>query len=384
MAACGPNMSRFATETELFGAGFPGEPEQREIALDPVYNEPVEAVYWDNQREGGLGTILFVHGIPNNKRTFLYLYHALSEDFRCVAPDLPGFGWSSKPRLSALPPEEIYSCNTLGEFVVDFVIRLEQEDQRRRATALGATPESAFDHITIVANSYGCAAVMSALINTPQFGNRVDRIVYISPAVYYQRVLETSRLRRWMTGLTFLDPIIRGLRVDDRIAVNSYIRIFEDDFVPGDPSRYRIPREQIEETFGILNEPNFYYVVRQFARNIRPRNYEVLEAGYSEIPQSTLIVTGEDDQIVPNVYPRRLVNHMPSAQLVIFPHCGHQPHLELPEQTNALISGWIRGEIAGVPSLPAERVIRIPHPDDPLAPARSAEPEPLAQSSATD
>jgi pimeloyl-ACP methyl ester carboxylesterase len=344
--ACGPSLKRFVTERELFGPDFPGEPETKWLQLNPVYNEQVKAAYWDDEREGGLGTVLFVHGIPNNKRTFLYLYRYLEPDWRVVAPDIPGFGFSSKPNLSeAFPPEDVYSCNTLAYFMVDFVECLERQDAERRAAAGLPPAPSAFQHMTIVSNSYGCAGVLAALVETPRFGERVDRIVFISPAVYYQRVLETSRIRRALTNFSLFDPIIRGLRLDDRIAVNSYIRIFYNDFMPNDPQRYRIPREQIEETFRILNEPNIYYVLRAFARNLNPWNYDRLVANFHDITQPTLILVGDHDQIVPNIYPRRLVNDMPNAELHVFENCGHQPHLELPFQTNELISTWLREQV---------------------------------------
>jgi pimeloyl-ACP methyl ester carboxylesterase len=344
--ACGPSLRRFATEAEILGPDFPGDPPTQRIQLDPVYEEEIEVVYWDNEREGSLGTILFMHGIPNNKRTFLYLWHHLGQDYRVVAPDMPGFGFSSKPMLrEAFPPEDVYSANTLGYFLINFVECLERQDAQRRAER-GLPPEGdTFRNITIIANSYGCAGVMSALIVQPQFRQRVERLVLISPAVYYQRVLETSRIRRALTNIGLLDPIIRGLRIDDRIAVSSFMRIFHNKFMEDNPERYRIPREQIEEIFRILNEPNFYYVVRAFARNLNPWNYERLVEGFQTIEQPTLIVAGAHDQIVPNIYPRRLVNDMPNADLYVFEDCGHQPHLELPLETNALIEQWLSGQV---------------------------------------
>lgn len=348
LTACGPSLRRFVTERELLGPDFPGDPPSRHLTLDPVYNEEVEVVYWDNQREGGRGTVLFVHGIPNNKRTFLYLWQHLAPEYRVIAPDLPGFGFSSKPYLrEAFPPEDVYSCNTLGYFLVNFVECLEREDARRRAEMGLPNDHSDFEDLTVVANSYGCAGVMSALIITPQFSERVGRIIFVSPAVYYQRVLETSRLRRFLTNFTLIDPIIRGLRIDDRIAVNSFIRIFYRDKLDDGSDRYRIPREQIEEIFRIMNEPNFYYVVRAFSRNLNPWNYDRLEQSIHEVKQPMLILAGDHDEIVPNIFPRRLVNDVPNGQLYVFGNCGHQPHLELPEQTNAVVASWLDHQLSG-------------------------------------
>ena len=188
-------------------------------------------------------------------------------------------------------------------------------------------------------------------LGTPEytvFSGRRMRALQLSRHCEWSHVarLETSRIRRALTNIALLDPIIRGLRIDDRIAVKSFIRIFHNDFMENNPERYRIPREQIEEIFRILNEPNFYYVVRAFARNLNPWNYERLVEGFQTIEQPTLIVAGLHDQIVPNIYPRRLKNDMPNAELFVFPDCGHQPHLELPQETNELISHWLEDQVA--------------------------------------
>jgi pimeloyl-ACP methyl ester carboxylesterase len=348
LTGCGPSLRRFVSERELLGEDFPGEPPTRTLTLDPVYNEEVSAVYWDNQRDNARGTVLFVHGIPNNKRTFLYLWQHLAPEYRVIAPDLPGFGFSSKPYLrEAFPPEDVYSCNTLGYFLVNFVDCLERDDAARRAS-MGLPPDEAgLRDLTIIANSYGCAGVMSALIITPQFSERVGRIVYISPAVYYQRVLETSRMRRFLSNFTLSDPIVRGLRIDDRIAVKSFLRIFYRDHLDDGSERYRVPREQIEEIFRILNEPNFYYVVRAFSRNLNPWNYDRLEQGIQEIEQPMLILAGDHDEIVPNIFPRRLVNDVPNGDLYVFENCGHQPHLELPLDTNEVVADWLAHQLSG-------------------------------------
>lgn len=50
-------------------------------------------------RDAGAGekTLLLVHGNPVSGHVFAPLVERLSDRFRCVAPDLPGFGGSDKP-----------------------------------------------------------------------------------------------------------------------------------------------------------------------------------------------------------------------------------------------------------------------------------------------
>lgn len=59
--------------------------------------------------------ILFVHGTPTNSFEYRHLIAALSQRFRCIAPDHLGFGQSARPRSFAYTPEA--HAAVLKEFV---------------------------------------------------------------------------------------------------------------------------------------------------------------------------------------------------------------------------------------------------------------------------
>ena len=46
----------------------------------------------------------------------------------------------------------------------------------------------------------------------------------------------------------------------------------------------------------------------------------------------TLVVSGEDDQIVPVEDSQRLAEDIPGAELIIFENCGHLPQEECPKE----------------------------------------------------
>src|SRR5687767_257670 len=55
--------------------------------------------------EGRGDPILFVHGTPSWSFEWRHLISGLCHDYRCVAPDLVGFGLSSRPRdFASTPP----------------------------------------------------------------------------------------------------------------------------------------------------------------------------------------------------------------------------------------------------------------------------------------
>lgn len=65
--------------------------------------------------EGSGEPVLFVHGTPTWSFEYRHLVRALSPRQRCIAPDLLGFGLSSRPREFAYTPEA--HARVLEEFV---------------------------------------------------------------------------------------------------------------------------------------------------------------------------------------------------------------------------------------------------------------------------
>ena len=50
----------------------------------------------------------------------------------------------------------------------------------------------------------------------------------------------------------------------------------------------------------------------------------------AEVRRPTLVITGDDDRIVPTAESIRLADELPDAELVVIPACGHVPHEECP------------------------------------------------------
>jgi len=77
-------------------AEYPFAP--RRLAIDGVAMSYVD--------EGDGPTVLMVHGTPSWSFLYRHLVRGLRDRFRCVVPDLPGFGLSDKPPGDAYRPED--------------------------------------------------------------------------------------------------------------------------------------------------------------------------------------------------------------------------------------------------------------------------------------
>ena len=75
-------------------------------------------------REGGnkenASTILLLHGFPTSSHMYRNLIPALADKFHLIAPDYPGFGYSSMPTVD----EFQYTFDHLAEIVNEFIAQM--------------------------------------------------------------------------------------------------------------------------------------------------------------------------------------------------------------------------------------------------------------------
>jgi pimeloyl-ACP methyl ester carboxylesterase len=56
----------------------------------------------------------------------------------------------------------------------------------------------------------------------------------------------------------------------------------------------------------------------------------------------TLVLTGDEDNTIPNALSVEMADGIRGARLVIIPHCGHLPQAEQPQLTAAALVEWLR------------------------------------------
>jgi pimeloyl-ACP methyl ester carboxylesterase len=120
--SCGPSASESTagSETgEYESADLATELAARRILSHRVEIDGLEIFY----REAGSRdnpTVLLLHGFPTSSHMFRNLMPALADEYHLVAPDYPGFGYSSMPALE----EFDYTFDRLSEIVEGLVDRL--------------------------------------------------------------------------------------------------------------------------------------------------------------------------------------------------------------------------------------------------------------------
>ena len=62
-----------------------------------------------------------------------------------------------------------------------------------------------------------------------------------------------------------------------------------------------------------------------------------------ELGLPVLVITGDDDRIVPTEQSIKLAKELPNAQLVVVPACGHVPQEECPQAVLGAIETFLDG-----------------------------------------
>jgi pimeloyl-ACP methyl ester carboxylesterase len=62
----------------------------------------------------------------------------------------------------------------------------------------------------------------------------------------------------------------------------------------------------------------------------------------SAIDCPTLVLTGDQDLLLPHHLSEEMAQGIAGAKLVTIPECGHMPQFERPDQTTAALVDWLR------------------------------------------
>jgi pimeloyl-ACP methyl ester carboxylesterase len=255
---------------------------------------------------GSGSPLVLVHGLAGCWQNWLENMPYFARSHRVIAVDLPGFGQSELLR-------EQISIPGYGRFVDAF---------------LGAI---GIERAPLVGNSMGGFIAAETAINHPA---RVERLVLVDaaggPALhewhtrYGARLLRAARLVHpiMAAGLARRESLVRRPRLRRTILYK----------VARHPER--IAPELCYEVASGAGKPGFLDALKALSE------YDHSDR-LGRISSPTLIVWGQDDQIVPVADAHEYERLIPSARKVIFDDTGHVPMLERPARFNRLLEEFL-------------------------------------------
>ena len=225
------------------------------------------------------------------------LFPLLRDDFRIIAPDLSGFGFTE--RVSG----RVETMKGWVEQTIDLLDALEIEKTN------------------LVGNSFGGALALSLAIKSPE---RVNKMVLMGSM-----------------GLSF--PLTYGL---DRVwGYETSVENMEELLELFTYNRSFATRELAKSRYEASIQPGFQESFRALFPEPRQKGVEAMAGNQQyirNIPHHTLIVHGREDRVIPLENSYSLLRLIDNAELHVFGKCGHWTQIERAREFADLIRAFFK------------------------------------------
>jgi pimeloyl-ACP methyl ester carboxylesterase len=251
--------------------------------------------------------VLLLHGLGGTRASLFETAAALAASFRVHAPDLPGFGSSSKPALGA------YNAGWFSDQM------------------LGLMDQLGISEACLIGNSMGGRVAIEMALSAPE---RIRALGLLCPAVAW--------IRRG------LHPIVRLLRPELGLLPHAFRRSlvaseFWSLFYDRDVLDPAVGELMVDEFRRIYHTAGARYAFLASARNIyleSPFGRDGFYPRLATLRPPALFIWGAHDGLVPAAFARHVASWLPNAEQVTIDHCGHLPQVEQPSRTNELLMSF--------------------------------------------
>ena len=242
--------------------------------------------------------VLLVHGIGRSMEDWALQYERLAQSYRTISLDVPGFGYSERPReaitLPVLARGVAGTLDTLGE----------------------TRP------VHVVGNSLGGAIAQQLLADQPE---RIASLALINSAGFGS---EVTLLLRMLTM-----PVLGAMstRRPSRMSAMLFERSIH-------ANKAVATKERIDHAFAIGSQPGVGAALRETAlelgtpRGVKPQWRRELAGAVARTPRPTLIMWGTQDRILPAHHIEEAMRVYPHAEVHLLSGVGHMPQIECPKR----------------------------------------------------
>ncbi|KAH7554484.1 hypothetical protein ACOSP7_028124 [Xanthoceras sorbifolium] len=176
----------------------------------------------------------------------------------------------------------------------------------------------------LVGPSLGAAVAIDFAVNYPE---AVEKMILINPSVYAEGTGNLAKLPKLVA--------YAGVSLLKSVPIRLYANILAFNGIPlskkldwTNVGRLHCHMPWWEDATVSFMVSGGYNVVSQI----------------KQVRQKTLIICGELDQIVSNLFAERLQSELPNSIIRKIPDCGHLPHVEKPNHVVKLIAALARGD----------------------------------------
>jgi pimeloyl-ACP methyl ester carboxylesterase len=250
--------------------------------------------------------MILIHGFISSNLVWNEVFLPFAKaGFRVIAPDLPGYGYSEKPRD--------------GEYTIAAQAR----------AVLGLMDRLGIEKATIVGASYGGAVAAMLALDSPE---RVVRLVLVG-AVSNDEPKKKLLLRLASVPILgdMATPLFLGSRWILRKRTEEVYRRLG----------YPLDKRKLEARHHLLETSNTHYAM---IRTVRRWSANRISRDAHLIRQPTMLVWGDEDTHIPIRQAFKLRDAIPNSRLIVFRRCGHLPPTEYPEKFVEVVAEFCRAE----------------------------------------
>jgi 2-hydroxy-6-oxonona-2,4-dienedioate hydrolase len=258
-----------------------------------IHGNKIRYLEYSNFNSTEEETLVLLHGIGASAERWSKVIPFFHEHFRTIVPDIIGFGYSDKPTIE-------YNIPYFVKFLKDFLNRVGVKSA------------------CIAGSSFGGLVAAEFAVND---SNMINKLILVSPA----GTMKTSTK-------TLEEYILASLYPTH----DNVWRAFNN--MAFDPRT--VTEETILDFIDRMKLPNAKYAFMSTMLAIR--NTTDLASRLSKVKSPTIIIWGQNDEMIPVKYSEDYRN-IPNSNVKVIPRCGHTPFTEKPELFSKIAIDFLKG-----------------------------------------
>ncbi len=239
-------------------------------------------------------TLVLIHGLGASSERWSRVIPLFAGDFRVIAPDLIGFGYSDKPTAD-------YTPDFFSEFLEKFLTASKIIRPHIIGSSLGGQISAEY---------------------TASHSDNVEKLVLVSPAGLMKN--STPALDAYIMAAMYPNKANAKNAFE---MMESSGKNAEESIVNGFVKRMKLPNAKLAFMSSILGLKN--------SKSIAPK--------LPSIQSPTLIVWGANDPVIPINYADDFVLAIPDCQFLRMDGCGHTPYVQDPGTFASKVLEFLNG-----------------------------------------
>lgn len=257
-------------------------------------------IHYQEAGDSSAPTMVLIHGFASFSLVWSKVLLPLADaGFRVIAPDLPGYGFSGKPRH------------------LDYTIA------SQAAMVAGLLNQLGIERIVLVGSSYGGAVAATIALDHPTL---VEKLVLVG-------AVTNNKPTRYMLMRLFGSPVIGDILSPLLASSRTLLRRRMKKVY--DRHSWVLDERRVQARHLPLRTRGTH---RAIIRTVRGWDADRISRDAHLISQPSLVMWGENDREVPLRDGERIHQEIPNSRLIVFRECGHIPHEEYPERFTEVVT----------------------------------------------